>query len=387
LDFKSVLGSRKRKEPDLVLFVLIFILAGIGVAMSYSASAVFASKTFGDSFFFLKRQLLWFAIGFVALYVFQRIDYRIYLKYTKVMLLLSFFLLIVVLLPGLGHSAKGSSRWISLGFLNIQPSEFVKLFMVIYLVKVFSTETKGNHVAQLLIPMVIIGVMFILIMMQPDFGTAVDLLIISVLILFVSGFSLFYILSLFVLSIPMFYLLVYQVDYRRVRILAYLDPWKDRFGNGYHIIQSFTAFKKGGLLGVGLGNGTQKIVRLPEPHTDFIFAVIAEEVGLLGTLFMVFLFMAFLWRGIHISLRASDEFGRLLAVGLTLLIVVQAFINMGVVTGVLPTTGMPLPFISYGGSSLLSNMIACGILLSISRYGNSDTELDTNLEKEVYSEY
>ncbi len=371
IKLKESYNNIKRREPDLGLFVIIFILAGVGIAMSYSASAVYALKTFGDPFYFLKKQLLWFLVGFIFLMIFQEIDYRFYLRHTKVMLLISLVFLVVVLVPGVGHSAKGSVRWINLGIMKFQPSEFVKIFMVIYLAKVFSAEKTGNHVMQLLVPVLIIALMFVLIMMQPDFSTAMDLLIVSVLVMFISGFPFLYIFSLFILSIPMFYLLIYQVDYRRERLLAYIDPWKDRFGNGYHIIQSFIAFKKGGFLGVGLGHGTQKISRLPEPHTDFIFAVIAEEVGLVGTVFMVVLYCSVFWRGIVISLGAPDDFGRLLAIGLTLLIVVQAFINMGVVSGSLPTTGIPLPFVSYGGSSLLSNMIAAGMLLNISRYRES----------------
>lgn len=368
MDLKNVIDTRRKGEPDLLLFILIFVLAGIGIAMCYSASAVSAMKSMGDSFFYLKKQLVWFGISFMALLVVQEIDYRIYRRYTRLMLFISLVLLVLVLIPGLGHEAKGSARWINFGYARLQPSEFVKIFMVIYLVKVFSMDEVESPVMQMLIPLLIVALMFVLIMMQPDFGTGVDLLIVSVVILFVSGFPLRYILALIVLSAPMFYLLVYQVDYRRERILAYLNPWKDRFGNGYHIIQSFIAFKKGGILGVGLGYGTQKIVRLPEPHTDFIFAVIAEEVGLFGTAFIVILYLLFFMRAITISLQAPDEFGRLLAIGLGLLLVVQAFINLGVVTGSLPTTGITLPFISYGGSSLLSSMIAAGILLNISRY-------------------
>ncbi len=365
---KDILDTRRKGEPDLFLFVAVFTLAGIGLAMSYSASAVYAQRVFGDSFYFLKRQMLWAVIGLTALFVFQRIDYREYAKHTKIMLLVSLLLLLVVLIPGIGSNVKGSSRWISIGPANLQPSEFVKLVAVIYLVKVYSSETKENHVIQLLVPMLIVAVMFVLVMLQPDFGTAMDLLLISVIILFVSGFPLFYILFLFVLSVPMFYLMIYQVSYRWDRVRAYVDPWSDRYGIGYHVIQSFTAFKKGGLLGVGLGFGTQKLARLPEPHTDFIFAVIAEETGLLGTVFIALLFCFIFWRGILIALDAPDDFGRLLAVGLSLLITVQAFINMGVVTGALPTTGIPLPFISYGGSSLLTSMISAGILLNISTY-------------------
>jgi len=368
LELRNIIDTRRRGEPDLALFAAIFALAGIGLAMSYSASAVYAYRVFGDSFYFLKRQTLWFLIGFGALMFFQNFDYRQYIKYTRIMLLATFLLLVFVLIPGLGSAAKGSSRWISLGFISVQPSEFAKLCCVIYLVKIYSSEEGDSHVLQLLIPMLVIAVIFVLVMMQPDFGTAMDLLLISVIIIFVSGFPLTYILFLFILSIPMFYLLIYQVSYRWGRILAYLNPWDDRFGIGYHVIQSFTAFKKGGLLGVGLGFGTQKIARLPEPHTDFIFAVIGEEAGLIGTVSLVLLFCFVFWRGILIALAAPDSFGKLLAVGLTLLIVVQAFINMGVVSGSLPTTGIPLPFISYGGSSLVTSMIASGILLNISRY-------------------
>lgn len=383
MDVKSVIDTRRKNESDIWTFVIVFILAGIGIAMCYSASAVYALNAFGDSFYFLKRQLLWFAAGFMALLIFQEIDYRVYIKHTKTMLLLSFILLILVLIPGVGHSAKGSVRWLSLGIIGFQPSEFVKLFMVIYLVKVFSSEKKHNQVVQALIPMFIISAMFILIMLQPDFSTAVDLLIVSVLILFISGFPLLYLISLFVLSIPMFYLLIYQVDYRRERLLAYIDPWKDRFGSGYHIIQSFIAFKKGGFLGVGLGYGTQKISRLPEPHNDFIFAVIAEETGMVGTVLMVLLYGLLFWRGLVISLEAPDEFGRLLAIGLSLLIVTQALTNIAVVTGSLPITGMTLPFISYGGSSMLSNMIAAGILLNISRYRET-SHVGLKLTEEVW---
>ncbi|MFC1669565.1 putative lipid II flippase FtsW [Spirochaetota bacterium] len=368
MDIKSSTDTRRRSEPDLVLFVVIFMLIGIGIIMTYSASAVYAMKALNDSFYFLKKQILWLLLGFVALLVFQNIDYRVYRKYTKAMLFVSFILLSVVLIPGIGHGVKGSVRWLGVGFLKFQPSEFIKIFMVVYLAKVFSSSKKDKQVARLLIPMLIIAATFVLILMQPDFGTAIDLLIVSVLILFVSGFPLVYIISLFVLSMPAFYLLVYQVSYRKERILAFLDPWKYRFGIGYHIIQSFIAFKKGGGFGVGLGYGTQKISRLPEPHTDFIFAVIAEEAGIIGTVFIVIIYCAILWRGVFISLSAPDDFGKLLAIGISLLIVVQAFVNIGVTSGSLPTTGIPLPFISYGGSSLISNMVAVGILLNISRY-------------------
>ena len=371
----------QKKEPDLALFAVVFALCGLGLAMCYSASAVHAMSNYGDAFYFFKRQLVWFFIGIAILLVVQGIDYRIYKRYTRILLLVSLILLLLVLIPGLGHNAKGASRWISLGFLSIQPSEFVKVFMVIYLVKIFSMEETGNQMSHFLVPIIITAIMFILIMMQPDFSTAMVLLFVSTVILFVSGFPFMYITILFVLSIPMFYLLIYQVDYRRERLLAYLDPWKDRFGNGYHIIQSFIAFKKGSLFGLGMGFGEQKIRRLPEPHTDFIFAVIAEEMGLIGTALIVLMFCFFFARIVIISINAPDDFGGLLAVGLGVLITVQAFINIGVVSGGLPTTGIPLPFISYGGSSFLASMLAVGIILNISRHHNYLS--DESFEEEV----
>ena len=373
MELNGTIDTRRRGEPDLVLFAAIFTLVGIGFAMNYSASAIYAYRVFGDSFYFLKRQIIWGVIGLLALFIFQGIDYRNLAKYSRIMIVVSILMLIAVLIPGIGSSVKGSSRWINTGIMNIQPAEFVKLAVVIYLVNIYSAEAKKNRVMQLLAPMIIISIIFILIMLQPDFGTAMNLLIISAFIIFVSGFPMLYIFFLSILSVPMFYLMIYQVSYRWDRILAYIDPWKDRYGVGYHVIQSFTAFKKGGLLGVGLGLGTQKLAKLPEPHTDFVFAAIAEETGLIGTVFIAIIFCFVFWRGMLISLDAPDDFGRFLAIGLSLMITVQAFVNMGVVTGILPTTGVPLPFISYGGSSLLSNMIAAGILLNISRYRETST--------------
>ena len=293
MDLKSVIDTRRRGEPDMALFVIVLLLAAIGVAMSYSASAVVAARSFDDPFHFLKRQAVWFAAGFALLFMVQRFYYRNYARHTKIMLLVSLVLLVLVLIPGIGHSVKGSTRWLGGGTLAFQPSEFVKIFVVIYLAKVFSSEPegRGNQVVQLLVPVLVVALIFILAMMQPDFGTAIDILLVAVFVLFVSGFPFFYIAALFVVSIPMFYLLVYQVGYRKDRMLAYLDPWKDPYGIGYHVIQSFTAFRRGGFYGVGLGYGAQKIKRLPEPHTDFVFAVIAATLALVS-IFAPVIFMS-----------------------------------------------------------------------------------------------
>jgi cell division protein FtsW len=362
------------------LFFIVLILAGFGLAMVYSASAVSALRVFGDSFHFFKKQMLWFVSGFAALMIVQEFDYRRYSRFTLPMIVLSFIFLSMVFLPGIGHSAKGSARWINLGIMNIQPSELAKIVIVIYLAKVFSSDGERsdgqNHLLRYLIPMAVLAVMFILIIMQPDVGTAIDLLCVAVAVMFATGFPLIYLVFLALLSVPAFYLFIYQAKYRWGRILAFADPWHHRFGYGYHIVQSFMAFKKGGLLGVGLGLGTIKISRLPEPHTDFIFAVIAEETGFFGTAAVVLLFLLFFWRGMRIALDAPDSFGKLLASGLTIMVTVQALINISVVTGALPTTGIPLPFISYGGSSFLTCMFSCGILLNISRFGER-RQIDT----------
>ena len=364
-----IFHDRDRKsKPDAILFLTILTIAGIGIAMCYSASAVKAMSLGESSYYFLKLQSIWFLIGLVLLLVFQEINYKVYKKFSGLIIIVSLVLLSLVFIPGLGHTVKGSTRWIHLGIINIQTSEFVKIAAVLYLAKVFSTDLSELGILKIIIPLGMIGIMFLLIVLQPDFGTAINILIVAVLMFFVSGFSLFYIMGLALISIPMFYLLIYQVDYRKNRILAYLNPWEDRYGIGYHIIQSFTAFKKGSITGVGLGFGTQKLQRLPEPHTDFIFAVIAEELGLFGTVGLVALFAILFACSVRISMSIQDKFGKLLAIGLGMLITLQAVINIGVVTGLVPTTGMPLPLVSYGGSSFLSTMIAGGILLNISRY-------------------
>ena len=359
----------RKSKPDAALFLTILTIAGIGIAMCYSASAVNALALYGDSYFFLKRQSVWFLIGLVLLMVFQEIDYKIYQKYSGLMIVISLVLLVLVFSPGIGHTVKGSARWVHLGMINFQPSEFVKIAVILYLAKVFSSELSGSSfIVHFVISFVIVGVIFLLIKLQPDLGTAISILLVSALMFIISGFSFLYTIILAIASIPTFYLLIYQVDYRRDRILAYLNPWADRFGKGYHIIQSYIAFKRGSIAGVGLGFGTQKLQRLPEPHTDFIFAVIAEEVGLIGTVGLVIFFLVFFVCTVRIALAVPDKFAKLLAMGLGMLITLQAFINIGVVTGILPITGIPLPLVSYGGSSFLSTMVAGGILLNISRY-------------------
>ena len=374
MEFKPFIDTRRSQTPDIILFLTVFVLAFLGISMVFSASAIKAMKIYGDSFYFFKRQVLWVVISFAVVFVLQAFDYRRYLHLIKYFLLASFLLLAALYIPGIGHSAKGSVRWFNLGICSVQPSEFIKIASIMYLAKIFSAKHEDKTFLQMIVPLILVGIIFILILLQPDFGTAVTLLLVSVLVLFVSGFSSIYLSLLAVLSIPAFYLIIYQVNYRWMRIIAYLNPWDNRFNIGYHIIQSFIAFRKGGILGEGLGLGTQKMGKLPEPHTDFIFAVIGEESGLFGSVIVISLFMLFFWRGVKISLNAVDDFGRLLAAALTFSVTVQGLLNIAVVTGAVPTTGIPLPFISYGGSSMLSNMIAAGIILNISKYRETVNE-------------
>ena len=266
MDLRTVIDTRRKGESDVFLFVAVFLLAGMGIALSYSASAVYAMNTFGDSFYFLKRQMLWFAISFMSLLVFQEIDYRLYNRHTKTMLLISIVLLALVLIPGIGHSVKGSARWLGFGPFRLQPSEFVKLFMVIYLVKVFSSEDRGVQPSRILVPIIVIAVMFVLIMLQPDFSTAVDLLVVSVLILSLPVSFLYIWCSCH--QHPHVLPSIYQVDYRKDRLLAFINPGRTASASAI-INQSFIAFKKGGFLGVGLGYGTQKSRGTPLTRISF----------------------------------------------------------------------------------------------------------------------
>jgi len=386
MEFKSLIDTRRSHAPDIILLLTLFVIAFFGVSMVFSASAIKASIIYGDSLFFFKRQVIWVFISFGIIFLLQNFDYRKYMSLTKFFLLFSFAALVALYIPGIGHSAKGSVRWFNLGFFSVQPSEFVKIASIIYLAKVFSAKHEEKTFLKMTVPLAVVGIIFLLVLLQPDFGTAVTLLFVSVAVLFVSGFSSLYLILLALVSVPAFYLIIYQVNYRWMRIIAFLNPWENRYGIGYHITQSFIAFKKGGFFGEGLGLGTQKIGKLPEPHTDFIFAVIGEEAGILGALIIISLFVLFFWRGMKIAFEAVDDFGRVLAIALTLSVTIQAFLNMSVVTGLIPTTGIPLPFISYGGSSMISNMIAAGILLNISKYRETVNETFKSNDKEVWHE-
>jgi len=358
----------KRVSVDRWLFTATLLLVFVGLVMVFSASAVMAKERYGSGYFFLLRQMGWATAGLLAMVLAMKIDYRNYkhpalvfsiLGLTTVMLISVFFL----------DRAHHTHRWIHWGPLSFQPSEMAKPALILFLAFFLESRTKAmEDWRNTLLPAAVPTLVFIgLIVFQPDLGTAIACAAITASVLFVAGMQMQYLFYAFVGSLPVLYLLIFRVAYRRARILAFLDPYSDPQGRGFHIIQSLIAVSTGGITGVGLMEGKQKLFYLPEPHTDFIFAVTAEELGLVGSLAIVLLFTIFLWRGIRTALRTQDMFGRLLAVGITSMIVVQAFINISVVLGLMPTKGIPLPFVSYGGSSLLFTVACVGVLLNISK--------------------
>jgi cell division protein FtsW len=357
-----------RTPFDYPILLVTLILLGLGIVMVYSASAILAADRFNDSFYFLKKQALFGAGGVLLMFVVMHINYHLWQKLAYPLLGLSFLLLILVLAVGI--KAGGSTRWLHVGSLSFQPSEYSKLALVIFL-SYFLTK-KGEKIRTFqfgfLPVMVISGLTILLVIKQPDFGVALFLGIMVVLMLFTGGTRLSYLFSLGLLAIPIIYYLIVKVPYRLHRIMSYLDPWKDPKGISFQIVQSFVAFGAGGILGSGLGQGKQKLFFLPAPHTDFIFSVVGEEMGLIGTIIVVGLFLVFTVRGIRVALGAPDEFGTFLGLGVTSLISLQALINMAVVLGLLPTKGLTLPFISYGGTSLVVSLLSVGILLNISSH-------------------
>jgi cell division protein FtsW len=353
------------------LFTTAVLLVAIGIVMIYSSSSIYAWERYRDSAFFLKRHLAFILIGCVVTFIIMGIDYRKFQRFAKPLLVIAFLLLVLVLIPGIGREVSGARRWFRFKFLSFQPSEFANLAIIIYIADFISR--KGRQISDffrgLLPPICVLGVFALLILAQPDLGTTVALSSVVLLLLFVAGVRPAYIISLILTSIPALYLLIFSVPYRRNRILAFLNPWADPRGTGFQIIQSQLALGSGGIFGVGLGHSKQKLFYLPAAHTDFIFSIIGEELGLIGTLGVIIIFMAFLIQGLKITKSAPDKFGYFLAMGLLLMVCLKATINIGVSCGLLPTKGLPLPFISYGGSSFIFDMLCLGILMNIARVG------------------
>lgn len=338
--------------------------------MVYSASAIWADYKFDDSFFFAKRQMLFAGVGVVAMFFIMNIDYWTWRTWAKVLIIVCFVLLAAVLIPGIGMERNGSRSWIGVGAFSIQPSEFMKIAMIMFLAKYLSERQKLiTSFRKGLVPSLsLVFLAFGIIMLQPDLGTGTVMVGTCIVMIFISGARISHFVGLGLLGVAGFVGLVLSAPYRIKRITSFMDPWQDPQDSGFQIIQSLFAIGPGGLFGLGLGQSRQKFFYLPEPQTDFIFAILSEELGFIGGSLVILLFALLLWRGIRIALGAPDLYGSFLAVGIIAMVAIQVMINIGVVTGLMPVTGITLPFLSYGGSSLTLMLMAIGVLLNISRY-------------------
>ena len=365
--------ARKLKS-DKLLFLSTLLLVGSSVVMVYSASAVLAMDRYEQPYFFLFKQVTWAVLGVCLLLGAMRVDYRT-LKQPVVIwtaLGLSTAALVAVLF---GPSINGTRRWFGVAGVGVQPSEIAKVAVVIFVAAILERRMhRIDEVSYSLLPIAVVtGGVSGLILVEPDFGTALTVLLIVGTMIFGAGLSYRYLLGFAVTLTPLLYLVLASAEYRRRRLLAFLDPWDDPLGDGFQIIQSLIAVGTGGVFGLGLMAGVQKLFYLPYPHTDFIYAVIAEETGLVGATVILLCFCVITWRGLRVAALAPDRFGALLALGLTAMVAFQAFVNISVVLGLLPTKGTPLPFVSNGGSSLLVSLMGMGVLLNISQHASAET--------------
>jgi cell division protein FtsW len=354
------------------LFGAAVVLLSVGVVMVYSASAIVAADRFHDPFIFLKKQLFWALLGGAALWVALKIDYRRLEKLMVPALVVAAALLILVLIPPFGQSINGTRRWFRLGSVSFQPVELAKLALVIYLAAFLTRRAERLHEfwRGLLPPLMVAAPLAGLVLLQPDLGNGLTLIAVTFGLLFLAGTRWQHLALIMAVAFPLLVGLVMIAPYRLRRIMAFLDPWQDPRGSGFQIIQSYLAIGSGGTLGRGIGESRQKLFYLPESHTDFIFAIVGEELGFVGATAMLALFAVFIWRGLRIGLGSSEPFGAYLALGITVLIATQTIVNLGVVTGLLPTKGLPLPFVSFGGSALVVTMLSTGVLLNISQHSH-----------------
>ncbi len=356
----------KKVDPAILLATISLIV--FGLVMVYDASVVQSFKDFGNKYFYIKQQLVWVGLGFLMLTFFSFFNYRHFKKISLPMLAISFLILLLVLVPGLGLSAGGAYRWLKLGFFSIQPVEIMKLSTIVFFASIFEKKPR-------FLPFIIVIslVSFIVGFLQKDLGSTVVFFLTSVSMYIVAGVPLVYLLGIIPFAIVGFVLFMLSSVYRKQRILAFLNPFSDPQGYSYHISQVLIALGSGGLFGLGLGESRQKFEYIPEVATDSIFAVVGEELGFMGGLVLIGLISFLIYKGLKIAERADDNFGRLLAFGLTIWLGIQALINLGAMVSLIPLTGVPLPFISYGGSALMVNLAAVGILLNISKYTKNPT--------------
>lgn len=377
----------RRGTPDFLLLAITFVLIGYGIVMVYSSSSAVSGFLFNDSLYLTKRQVMWAGLGILSMLFFMNVHYSILKKWFIPFFLVTSIMLIIVLFE---EPINGARRWIHIGSFNIQPSEFAKLAIILYLASIIQKkgERFRNFQNGLLPVLVIVGFLSVLIFMQPDLGTMLIFVSCALVVIIVGGANLKHLFYLFIsaaAAIAVFmsiYLIAVSPDnysYRIGRITSYLDPWGDPQNTGYQLIQSLYALGHGGLTGAGLGQSIQKLHYLPEAYNDFIFAIIGEEFGFVGTTLFILFYLCLIWRGLIVSLRCPDPYGTLVGAGIVSLFAFQAIVNIGAATGVLPITGAPLPFISYGGSSLLVSMMGVGILLSISREHN---RVDTSTKQD-----
>ncbi len=354
-----------------IFFIAVYILVGLGIVMTYSASAIYAEHVYGHPEYFLIRQIAYAVFGTFVLLGTASIPITFWMKHARTMILLAIVFLVIVFLPVIGRSGGGAQRWIRLGPVNFQPAEYAKVAVCLYLTDYLTRKMKTIKKGSLFIffpPLVLIGCVCILTLIQPDLGSTAFILLIVASLFFLSGIRLRYVLSAAAIVLPVFYFLIVRVPYRASRVVAYLNPWDDPQGGGFQIIQSLLAYAVGGIQGSGLGQGIQKLFYLPSSYNDFIFSIIAEELGLIGLLAVIVLYAVIFICGVQMAERATQDYDKLLISSITLMIVLQAIIHMMVTTGLVPTKGLPLPFVSYGGTSLVFNMMAAGLMLAADRH-------------------
>ncbi len=373
-----MMGSQtSSKQYDQTLLMVTLLLLAIGLLMVFSASFVVAEESRGDPYHFLKRQAMWVAIGLVGMYIMSHVHYKQLKRFSILILLLNFILLGLLFTDFGSYMGTEARRWLSLGPVVLQPSEFSKLALVIFTAAYMSSRRLNIHSfwTASLIPLVLVGSVFFMIQLQPDMGTALVVLAGSVLVVIFAGMPMSQVAGLALVLTPPLAYFTLKEEYRMQRLFTFLDPWAEPTGSGYQMIQSLYALGPGHIFGTGLGRGKQKLFYLPEPQNDFIFAVIGEELGFIGAVSVIMLYLILIWRGFQIAIRAPELFGSLVAAGITFMIAVQVLINVAVVTGTVPVTGINLPLISAGGSSVLFTLLGIGILLNISKYGQEKAVL------------
>jgi len=360
--------KKEDRTPDIILLLVTLILVTVGTAMIYSSSSIIALEKFKDGQYFLKKQIFFVILGLISMVLLTKIDYTTWKKAAYPGIILSLIMLAMLFIPHVGLKRGGATRWLNLGLFSFQVSEMVKIAMVVFLAHLLARKAHllKKFSRGVLIPSAITAVVISLILLEPDFGTAVIIASILILMLCLAGSRITHLMLLAAAFIPVGVWLIFHKGYRMARLTAFLDPWKDAGNSGFQIIQSLISFGSGGTFGVGIGDGMQKLFYLPEPHTDFILSIIAEESGFIGVSIVIILFTLLVFRGFMIAMKAPDLFGTLLAAGLTMVIAMEAFINIAGVMGLIPLKGLALPFLSYGGSSFVMSMIAIGILLNIS---------------------